>query len=81
MEGREVYRDEEDRRLHGGATEGLRGARWLKGDTVLAIHRRRIDDEGPNDKPGSGLWIQFVELARYASLPWMERWVFSPAGR
>jgi hypothetical protein len=81
LEGREVYRDEQSRRLHGGATEGLRGRKWLKGDTVLSIHRRRMDDQMPNEVPGSGEWIQFIELARYATLPWMERWVFAPATR
>lgn len=77
--GREVFRTEQDRTLHGGRTEGPYGTMWLKGDTVLNINRRRMDDRKPDEPLGAGNWIQFVELDVRAEWPWFERFEFAPA--
>lgn len=81
LAGQEVYRDEQDRRLHGGATRGPAGAVWLKGETVLHLQRRRMDDAKPGEASDAGEWIQFVELGERAHWPGIERYVFEPAPR
>ena len=81
LAGHEVYRDEQDRRLHSGAARGPAGAVWLKGDTVLHILTRRLDEAKPGEPPGAGEWIQFVDLARREHWPGIERYVFEPAQR
>jgi hypothetical protein len=77
--GHEVYRDAQDRTLHGGAARGEAGAVWLKGDTVLHILERRMDDAKPNEARDAGEWIQFVDLGRRQNWPGIERYVFEPA--
>lgn len=80
LAGHEVYRDEQDRRLHGGATRGPAGAVWRNGDTVLHILFRRMDDAKPGeDRTTAGEWIQFVDLGWRATWPGIERYVFEPA--
>ena len=79
LAGHEVYRDEQDRRLHGGAARGPAGAMWLKGETVLHILERRMDDRKPDEPSDAGEWIQFVDLGRRTNWPWIERYVFEPA--
>ncbi|MGH6664123.1 MAG: hypothetical protein ACREB2_04350 [Pseudolabrys sp.] len=80
LAGHEVYRDEQDRTLHGGVSRGPSGAVWRKGETVLHILERRVDD---NVKVGDpidvGEWIQFVDFGRRANWPGIERYVFEPA--
>ncbi|MGH6726568.1 MAG: hypothetical protein ACREB8_08490 [Pseudolabrys sp.] len=79
LAGREVYRDAPDRTLHGGATRGEFGAIWRKGDTVLHILKRRMDDAKPNEPRDAGEWIQFVEFGRRQNWPGIERYEFEPA--
>jgi hypothetical protein len=80
LAGHEVYRDEQDRTLHGGASRGPSGAVWRKGDTVLHILERRIDDNAKAGDPiDAGEWIQFVDLGRRYNWPGIERYVFEPA--
>lgn len=81
LAGHEVYRDDQDRRLHGGRSEGPSGRIWLNDDTVLQIQRRRLDDPKPGEDAGAGEWIQFVELGERAHWPSIERYVFGPAQR
>jgi len=80
--GHEVYRDEQDRQLHGGATQGPEGSIWLKDGMVLDIGRRRMDDpvEG-EDGATAGEWIQTVDLWPHDDYPYIERYEFTPASR
>lgn len=83
LAGHEEYRDEEDRTLHGGATRGPEGTKWLKNGIVLNIGERRVDDAAPGeDAATAGRWIQFVDLWQREDYPSIERYVFAPrAGR
>lgn len=78
LAGHEVYRDEQDRTLHGGASRGPSGAVWRKGETVLHILERRMDDAKPGEVKDAGEWIQFVDLGRRDNWPGIERYVFEP---
>jgi hypothetical protein len=80
LAGHEVYRDAQDRTLHGGASRGPSGAVWRKGEIVLHILERRIDDNAKAGDPiEAGEWIQFVDLRRRGNWPGIERYVFEPA--
>ncbi len=79
LTGHEVYRDEQDRQLHGGKTRGEEGKLWLKGGTILDIEQRRLDDPKPGeDQATAGEWIQYVDLRTRKDYPWIERYVFAP---
>jgi hypothetical protein len=81
LAGREVYRDAEDRALHGGARRGPQGRRWLKDGMVLDIERNRMDEERPGeDARTAGEWIQYIELWPRKDYPGIDRLVFGPAG-
>jgi hypothetical protein len=68
--GRFVYATEALQHLHGGATESPRGFYWVKGDTLLRLESRRMDDEQPGEDPETaGEWIQFVELESPSAEP------------
>ena len=68
--GRFVYATEELQRLHGGETESPRGFYWVKGDTLLRLESKRMDDERPGEDPETaGEWIQFVELSAPSAEP------------
>jgi hypothetical protein len=76
--GHEVYRDAEDQQLHGGATRGPEGKLWLKGDIVVNIEERRIDDPVPGeDSATAGAWIQYVDLSTRENYPNIDRYVFA----
>lgn len=80
LTGHEVYRDEQDRQLHGGRTQGPEGALWLKNGMVLDIGARRMDDEVEGeDKATAGEWIQTVDLRARDDYPYIGRYVFAPA--
>ncbi len=79
LAGHEVYKTEEDRQLHGGATQGPEGDMWRKGDTVLNIMRKRMDDPVAGEDPATaGEWIQYVDLWAYQTYPYIERYEFAP---
>jgi hypothetical protein len=68
--GRFVYATEELQHLHGGATESPRGFYWVKGDTLLRLESKHMDEEQAGEDPETaGEWIQFVELAAPSSQP------------
>lgn len=77
LAGHEVYRNEEDQRLHGGLTEGPEGRHWLKDGMVLDISRNRMDEEKPGeDRTKAGEWIQYIELWPAKGYSGIERLVF-----
>jgi hypothetical protein len=80
LAGHEVYRDEQDQALHGGATEGPEGRSWLKDGMVIDIEGKRMDEEKPGDDPKtSGEWIQFIEVWPEKESPGIDRFVFREA--
>jgi hypothetical protein len=79
LAGHEVYRTEQDRTLHGGASRGPAGDVWMKGEVVLHILEKRMDDRKPDEARDAGEWIQFVDLGRRGRWPGFERYVFEPA--
>jgi hypothetical protein len=80
LAGRELYRTDEDRQLHGGATQGPEGAMWLKNGIVFDIGARRMDDPvDGEDEATAGEWIQTVDLWSRDDFPYIERYVFAPA--
>lgn len=82
LAGHEVYRDEQDRQLHGGATQGPEGALWLRDGIVLSIGARRMDDpKDGEDKATAGEWIQTVDLRAHDDYPYIGRYLFPPAMR
>jgi hypothetical protein len=77
--GHEVYRDEQDRTLHGGAERGPEGDMWLKDEIVLDIERKRMDDPRPDEAAGAGVFIQVISLGARPDYPYIERYEFAPA--
>jgi hypothetical protein len=76
--GHEVYRDEQDRTLHGGAGRGPDGDTWLKDEIVLDIERKRMDEAQPDEAAGAGEFIQVISLWARADYPFIERYEFAP---
>ncbi len=82
LTGREEYRTEEDRQLHGGASRGEEGQLWLKSDIALHLMARRMDDAAPGeDSATAGEWIQYVDLWEKRDYPGIERYVFAPPAK
>ena len=80
LAGHEVYRDERDRQLHGGRTEGLEGRAWMKDGVILTLEDRRMDDPAAGEDPATaGEWIQTLALGLADTYPGRERMVFAPA--
>lgn len=62
--GQYYYRTEEQQQLHSGATSSGRGWYWSKGNTVIHLLHKRMDDEQPGeDRTTAGQWIQYLELS------------------
>jgi len=61
--GRYEYTTPEQQALHGGMTSSGDGYFWLKGDTLLQLQGKRMDDPQPGeDEATAGAWIQLLEL-------------------
>ncbi len=79
LAGHEVYKGEEDRRLHGGATRGPEGDIWLKDGIVLNLRAKRMDEHEPTSDDAAGReWIQYVELWSRNDYSGIERYRFAP---
>src|SRR5579885_5988 len=79
LTGHEVYRTGEHQQIHGGRTRGDEGILWLKGDIVLNIEERRLDDPQPGeDLATAGEWIQYIDLRTRSDYPSIDRYVFAP---
>lgn len=81
LTGHEVFRTEQDQVLHGGRTEGPEGREWLKDGMVLSISRNRMDEEKRGEPPGSGEWIQYIDLWPSTDYPGFDRLVFQAPSR
>ncbi len=78
--GRFVYRAPEDQRLHGGKTSEGEGFYWLKGETVLHLEPKRVDDEQRGQDPKTaGRWMLAITLWERESSPSYHRLEFTPS--
>jgi hypothetical protein len=79
LTGHEVYRDEEDRQLHGGLAQGPEGRVWLKDGTVLTIESSQVDEVATGQDPETALvWIQAVSLWSADDYSGFDRFAFAP---
>jgi hypothetical protein len=62
MPGHFVADSEETVRMWGGKRTSQDGRYWLKNDTVVSFERQRMDDEQPNEPPGSGEFVVHIHL-------------------
>ncbi|HLX81510.1 MAG TPA: hypothetical protein VKS43_13100, partial [Burkholderiales bacterium] len=62
MPGHLVADSEETVRMWGGKRTSQDGRYWLKNDTVISFERQRMDDEQPNEPPGSGEFVVNIHL-------------------
>ena len=62
MPGHLVADSEETVRMWGGKRTSQDGRYWLKNDTVISFERQRMDDEQPNEPPGSGEFVVSIHL-------------------
>jgi hypothetical protein len=77
LAGHEEYRSEESQRLHGGKTRGEEGWLWLKGETILHLGVKRMDEPVRGEVPATaGEWIQTLDLRERANYSGIERYVF-----
>jgi len=79
LTGHEVYRDEEDRQLHGGLTRGPEGRVWLKDGVVLTIESKAVDEPAAGEDPEQAVvWIQAISLWAASDYSGFDRFVFAP---
>jgi len=61
--GRYVYRTPQQIALHGGKTSSQDGFYWLKGEALLHLEPRRVDDEQRGEDPATaGRWMLAVHI-------------------
>jgi hypothetical protein len=61
--GQYVYRTEDQRTLHGGATSSGEGKYWAKGGTLLILSSKRVDESKAGEDPKTaGEFILHVDL-------------------
>lgn len=79
LTGHEVYRDAQDRQLHGGLAQGPEGRSWLKDGVVLTIESKSVDDVAAGQDPATApVWIQTISLWSAKDYPGFDRLVFAP---
>jgi hypothetical protein len=63
VSGRFVYGREEERARHGGATTYGEGMYWLKGQSLLHLEPKRVDEAQPGEDPHTaGRWMLAVSI-------------------
>ena len=78
--GRYVYRKPEQIALHGGKTSAGEGYYWLKGEALIHLEPKRVDDEQRGEDPRTaGKWILAVSLGERATSSSYEGLEFTPA--
>jgi len=79
--GQYDFKTPEQQALHGGMTSSGHGYFWRKGETLLQLVGKRMDDETPGEDPESaGEWIQYVQLGPANSSTYSDL-EFSPAAK
>lgn len=78
--GRYVYRTPEEIALHGGKTSAGEGFYWLKGEALLHLEPKRVDEEQRGEDPGTaGRWMLAVQLTERTKSSSYEGLEFTPA--
>jgi len=71
--GRFVYRTAEERALHGGKTEDADATYWLKGEALLHLEPKRVDDAQRGEDPATAgrlmLALSLVERTASSTYP------------
>jgi len=77
--GRFVYRTEKERALHGGQTSSGEGMYWLKGDALVRLEPKRVDDEQRGEDPRTaGRWMLALSISHRAASSSYSSLDFSP---
>lgn len=80
--GRFVYRTEEQQRLHGGKTSAGEGMFWLKGDALLSLEPKRVDDAQRDEDPATaGRWMLAISVGERSTSSTYESLEFTPPAR
>jgi hypothetical protein len=75
--GHFVWHSPEDMQLRSGATSSGDGRYWKRGDTLVILEEKRMDDERPGEDPKTaGQYILYLDLRRLNSEPQL---VFDPS--
>lgn len=75
--GHFVWRSPQDIHLHSGATSSGDGRYWKRGDTLIILEEKRMDDEQAGEDPkAAGEFILYLDLRRLNSEPQL---VFDPS--
>ena len=78
--GRYVYRKPEDIALHGGKTSAGEGYYWLKGEALIHLEPKRVDDEQRGEDPHTaGKWMLAVSISERTRTSIYEGLEFTPA--
>ena len=80
--GRFVYRTPEQQALHGGAKTGGEGFYWLKGEAVIHLEPKRVDEEQRGEDPKTaGRWMLAVHISERTKSSSYDRLEFTPPAR
>ena len=78
--GRFVYRKPEEIALHGGKTSEGEGFYWLKGEALLHLEPKRVDEEQRGeDARTAGRWMLAVHISERTTSSSYDRLEFTPA--
>jgi hypothetical protein len=65
--------------LHGGKTSEAEGFYWLKGEALLHLEPKRVDDEQRGEDPRTaGRWMLAISVGDRATSSSYERLTFTP---
>ena len=77
--GRFVYRKPDEIALHGGKTSEGEGFYWLKGEALLHLEPKRVDDEQRGEDPRTaGRWMLAVHVSERSKSSSYDRLEFTP---
>jgi hypothetical protein len=80
--GRYVYRKPEQIALLGGKTSAGEGFYWLKGEAIMHLEPKRVDDEQRGEDPRTaGRWMLAVHISERTKSSSSEGLEFSPPAR
>jgi len=80
--GRFVYRRPEAQALHGGAKTGGEGFYWLKGEALLHLEPKRVDEEQRGEDPKTaGRWMLAVHSSERTTSSSYSGLEFTPPAR
>jgi hypothetical protein len=78
--GRYVYRRPEQIALHGGKTSAGEGYYWLKGEALIHLEPKRVDEEQRGEDPrAAGKWMLAVQISERSRTSTYEGMEFTSA--